>query len=51
MTIQLMLSHPMPPLAATSVAIIVSKSSSTTWTKLSLPFFFFIFSCTHVTAS
>ena len=51
MTIQLMLSHPMPALLATSAAQIVSSISSTTLAKLWVPFFFLMFSWTKVTAS
>lgn len=45
---QVMLSHPMPPLEATSVAMILSNISSTTYETLS---FFLISSFTKSTAS
>ena len=51
MIVQVMLSQPIPPLDATSSAIIVSKSSSTTEETLSFPLFFFNLSATKLIAS
>jgi|LauGreDrversion4_2_1035121.scaffolds.fasta_scaffold3037568_1 hypothetical protein len=51
MTMHDMLSHPIPPLVATSCASIESSISSTRAAKLSFVFFFFNFSITRLTAS
>jgi hypothetical protein len=50
-TMQVMLSQPMPPLLATSLAQISSSIYSTSTPRLSLPFFLRMFSCTQVTAA